>query len=395
MNIIYNIKLITEDFVIKDKAVIFDNKILQVIDEQKARNCEEYRNYNFIDGNGLYLSAGFIDSHVHGCGGYDAMDQENDCIYNMSKEIIKAGVTAFTPATMTMPMDRIYSAFTKIRAENVKQYLKNNDNEQSNGADVLGVHMEGPFISRDFNGAQNSKYILDSLDFSLIKDYIDIIKIITIAPELKGSTEFIKLCTQHGITVSIGHSGATYEQAIGAIEDGVSHITHTYNVMTPFHHRAPGIIGAAFLTDVYCEAIVDKVHLHDAACRILLNNKGIDNIILITDSMRSALLDDGEYEFGGQKVIVKCNEARLDNGKLAGSVLTLNNALKNFMDITGLEIHKAIKAVTINPAKALKVDKFKGRISPGYDADMVLFDDSISIKYTFVRGKKVYENSHV
>lgn len=376
MKAIINAQIITAQEILQNHAVIFDEKITHIIPEAALAR---YNVSEKINAQGFFLSAGFIDIHVHGCAGIDTMDERTDAIALLSEKLAQTGVTAFLPTTMTMRFDQIESTLTNIRLA-----MGN-----APGAQVLGCHMEGPFISKAFKGAQDPAYIM-SPDFNKIKAYSDVIKIITLAPEWPDSAVFIRSCLEQGITVALGHSAISYEEAIVAIKEGVSHITHIFNALAPFHHRHPGVVGAAADSDVTCELIADNLHVHPAAQRLLLKIKGSDKIILITDAMRACLMSDGKYDFGGQVVLVQDGKARLASGVIAGSILTLNQAVFNFKQTSGLNLKKVIQMVTINPAKRLGIFKSKGSIAVGKDADLVIFDDTLTIHVTIVRGKTIY-----
>jgi N-acetylglucosamine-6-phosphate deacetylase len=376
MKAIINAQIITAREILQNYAVIFDEKITHILPEE-ALAC--YDVSEKINAQGFFVSAGFIDIHVHGCAGIDTMDERPDAITLLSEKLPPTGVTAFLPTTMTMRFDKIESALTNIRLA-----MGN-----APGAQVLGCHLEGPFISQAFKGAQDPAYILPP-DFSKIKAYSDVIKIITLAPEGPASAVFIRSCRERGITVALGHSAISYEAAMAAIKEGVSHITHIFNALAPFHHRQPGVIGAAADSDVTCELIADNLHVHPAAQRLLLKIKGSDKIILITDAMRASLMSDGKYDFGGQVVLVQDGQARLASGVIAGSVLTLNQAIFNFKQTSGLDLATVIRMVTVNPAKRLGVFASKGSIAVGKDADLVIFDDTLTIHVTIVRGKTIY-----
>ena len=376
MKAVLNSKIITWQGILHNHVVIFEDKILGIIPKEQLENHQIDEQ---IDAGGKYLSPGFIDIHVHGCNGFDTMDEDEKALAFIGKGILQTGVTSFLPTTMTMSFDRIWDSMEHIRQAMGK----------SSGAEVLGCHMEGPFIHEDYKGAQDKKFIA-SPDINKIEKYLDCIKIITIAPEVAESSDFIKACVQRGIVVSIGHSSATYEQAMEAIEAGASQMTHTFNALPPLHHRLPGAIGAAMDSEIACELIVDNLHVHPAMQRILLKVKGLEKIILITDAMRASLLGEGEYDLGGQNVIVKEGEARLPNGVIAGSVLSLNRAVHNFMENTGIDLVSAIQLVTLNPAKQIKADHKKGSIEIGKDADMVLCNDELEIFATFVKGNLLF-----
>ncbi len=376
MKAIINSKIITWPEILHNHAVLFEDKILGIVPQEQLG---KFQIDEQIDAEGKYLSPGFIDIHVHGCNGFDTMDEDEKALAAISKGILQTGVTSFLPTTMTMSFDRIWHSMEQIRQAMGK----------SGGAEVLGCHMEGPFIHEDYKGAQDKKYIIGP-DITKIESYLDCIKIITIAPEVAESRAFIEACVQRGIVVSIGHSSATYEQTMEAIGAGVSQMTHTFNALPPLHHRFPGAIGAAMDGEITCELIVDNLHVHPAMQRILLKVKGLEKIILITDAMRASLLGEGEYDLGGQNVIVKKGEAHLPNGVIAGSVLSLNKAVYNFMENTGLDLVSAIQLVTLNPAKQIKVDHNKGSIEVGKDADLVLCNDELEIFATYVKGNLLF-----
>lgn len=369
-----NINLITKTEVLKNKAVVFNEKIISIIEEEDIPD-----NIEIIDGEGNYLSPGFIDVHVHGCSGHDTMDDDDQAVENISRNIVKTGVTAFLPTTMTMEFGNIEKSLKRI-----KKYMEN-----PKYAEVLGCHLEGPFISRKYKGAQSEKYIIEP-DFEKIMPYLNVIKIVTMAPEVSGSIEFIKQCVKNNIIVSIGHSNASYEEARAAIEAGASHATHTFNAMTPLNHRSPGVVGAVTESKLTCELICDNIHVHPAVQVILLRVKGKEKIILITDAMRACLLKEGQYDLGGQSVNVKGMQARLKDGTIAGSVLTLNNGIKNFMNNSDVKLYEAVNMASLNPARLLGVDDRKGSIEAGKDADFAVFDKNFDIIATFVRGDKVH-----
>ncbi len=379
MKAIYNCRIVTKDEIIENQAVIFDEKIVAVIPKSRMN---DYKADEMIDGGGNYLAPGFIDIHMHGCSGGDVMDATESTLINMSRSITRTGVTGFLAATMTMDMDHIIDALYNIRE----------CMDKADGAEMLGCHLEGPFISREFKGAQGEEYII-APSLPLIDQFKDILKIVTLAPESKGGMELVKECRKLGIVASIGHSNATYEEALEAIKAGANHITHTFNGMQPLHHRKPGVLGAAMLCDVDCELIVDNIHSCPAAQAILLKIKGYDKLVLITDAMRACLMEEGTYDLGGQKVIVKNKEARLTGGSLAGSVLTMNTAIQNFIRNHGTSMPDAIRMASWNPARILSLEHRKGSIEAGKDADLVLFSEDIEIFETFVKGKTVYKKA--
>ncbi|SHE38508.1 N-acetylglucosamine-6-phosphate deacetylase [Caloramator proteoclasticus] len=376
MKAIINGKIITEGEILKGKALIFDEKIVDIVDEEKINknDCE------IIDAKGNYVSPGFIDIHIHGLGGSDTMDANFEALQNISKTLAQCGTTAFLPTTMTMSRDRIYMAL-----ENIKS-----NKDKVKGAKVLGVHLEGPFISKKYKGAQDDKYIIPpSYDF--IMDYIDVIKIITVAPEVDEEFKFIDSISKiKDIVISMGHTSANYEVAVNAIKKGISHATHTFNAMSPFNHREPGAVGAVFNTDITCEVIADLIHVHPEALRLLIKIKGIDKVVLITDSMRAGCMEEGIYDLGGQKVFVDKTSARLEDGTLAGSILTLNRAVYNVVNKLGINIVDAVRMASLNPAKVIKEDCRIGSIQKGKDADIIIFNEDIDVMLTIEEGKIVF-----
>lgn len=378
MNAIKNVRILYNHEILMNKVLLYNEKIVDIIDKGELEN---YSPELVIDGDGMYLSAGFIDVHIHGCSSYDTMDTNEDNLEIISQNLARTGVTSFLPTTMTMSFTRIEAALNKI-----SRYMG-----RTAGSQILGAHMEGPFINKLFKGAHDENYIISSNE-NMIEKYKDIIKIITVAPEIDGSPELISYCYKNNIIASIGHTAASYEQAIEAIELGASHFTHTFNAMTPLKHREPGTVGAALLSDTTCELIADNIHVHPAAQQLLVKTKGTDKIILITDAMRACLMCDGIYNLGGQEVIVSDREARMKNGTLAGSVLTLNIALKHIIENTGLPIEEAVVMLTSNQARLLHLENSKGSLQNGYDADITIFDKDFNVHYTIVNGKIAYKS---
>lgn len=363
---------------IESGSILVENGQIKQINPTNC--CDE----NILDANGLYVSPGFIDVHIHGAGGCDTMDGTSESINTIAKTIVEHGTTSFTPTTMTVSVEDIRKSLKAIKK--VKE-------GGSEGAHVLGVHLEGPFVSPKAIGAQNPNYILNpsiSAYDEMVKDYEDIIVSITLAPEVEGAKDLIKYISSKDVICSLGHSNATYEEAMEAINCGARHATHLFNAMTPLTHRNPGVVGAIFDSNITTETISDGIHISYPVLRIAYKQKGSDNVLLISDAMMACCMPNGNYSLGGQKVIVNDGEARLENGALAGSVLTLDNAVRNIYRNSNLPLHEIIKMATYNGAKHCKVDDHKGQIKEDYDADLILFDDDINIKKVFVSGKEVY-----
>jgi len=374
MKSIINGKIVLKNGILENKVIVFDKHIIDICDEV-PNNCE------VIDAKGNYVSPGLIDIHIHGCKGFDTMDEDEDAVEVISKGLAETGVTSFLPTTMTMSPERIYKAFDNI----IKAKNKN-----IKGAKILGAHMEGPFINEKYKGAQNPKYIYKP-SFEFIKDYTDLIKIITYAPEVDTNFEFTKKIKKDtDIVLSIGHTDATYNTAKEAKDLGVTNITHLFNAMTPLNHRDPGVVGLALTSDMYCELIADKIHINKDLFQFVIDNKGKERLVLITDCMRAGCMHDGEYDLGGQTVYVKDNSARLASGNLAGSVLTLNKAVYNFKENTNLNIYEAINLASLNPAKSINIDDKKGSLEIGKDADIAIFNEDMDCLATIVEGDIIY-----
>ena len=315
-----------------------------------------------IDLAGDFLLPGFVDVHIHAFGGKDTMQGE-DAVRAMSRELRRLGVAAFCPTTMSAGPEETRKAVEGIRAVMEKP--------EPAGARVLGVHMEAPFLQESRAGAQLKEFFCDPSMEKLEEmtgENLNIVKLITMAPERAGSEAFIRCAAAKGIHVSIGHTSATAEQTHLAADWGADHVTHTFNAQTPLLHRAPGVPGAA-LTDerLYCEMICDGIHLHRDTVRLLARCKGPERAAAITDAMEAAGLPDGEYALGGQKVFVKNGEARLADGTLAGSVLTMPKALENLIHLFGIRPEDACAMCTCTPADSIG-EKLAGRIVPGAPA---------------------------
>lgn len=375
-------RIILENEVLEGKVIIFSDKIIDILDcgiyeeSDWALKCNKV-----IDAQGKYVSPGFIDVHIHGAGGKDTMDGELSGLRTISEALAENGVTAFLPTTMTMGKEKIYKALDTVRIASLENFR---------GAKILGANLEGPFISRKYKGSHDENHIIKP-DFQFIKNYTDIIKIITIAPEEDPGFRFIKEAASRGIVLSMGHTDADYETAMEAVRNGISSATHMFNAMPAFHHRAPGAAGAVLYSDVSFELIADMVHIHPALFNILLKATGRGRMVLITDAMRACGMKNGCWDLGGQKVTVENNSARLVDGTLAGSILTLNRAVFNIMKHTELEIHEAVALASLNPARLINMDGTKGSIEKGKDADLIIFDESLEVDLSISDGRIIYE----
>ena len=359
-------------------TLLFDERIQAITTDPDVQADE------VIDAKGMYVAPGLVDLHIHGYLGEDASDGSEEGIRIMAKGLLKNGVTSFLPTNIKVSWPEIEAALDNIRK------LKPESQQASfDGSEILGCHAEGPFINRSarVRRLRITSWPRCGQGYPAQGHY----QTLTMAPEMPGGMEFIKKVTaETDIVISIGHTSATYEQAMAAIEAGASHITHTFNAMTPLTHRAPGVVGAALMSDATCELIADNFHIHPALFNLLHRMKG-DKLVLITDCTRAGGLEDGEYTLGGQPIFVKGIECRLADGTIAGSVLKLNNAVKNYRDGTGIPLYEAVNAATLNAARDIGVDDTKGSLEQGKDADIILMDKDCQVHATIVRGTVKYK----
>jgi N-acetylglucosamine-6-phosphate deacetylase len=342
-----------------------------------------FENVETIDAGSLTLLSGFIDVHVHGADGHETMDASPDALRSMARFYARHGVTSFLATTWTEPRQRIMAALETIAEI---------QGPQPDGATILGAHLEGPYINADRRGAQRAEDVRRAeRDEALAFLDLGVIRLTTVAPEFAENEWFIRECVQRGVTVSAGHTAATYAQVQEAVWLGVTQATHTYNAMTGLSHREPGTLGGVLTSpEIRCELIADNIHVHPAAMHILFACKGVDGTILITDAVRPAGLPDGDYEIDARTVQVKEGAVRLPDGTLAGSTLTMDRALRNFMRATSQPLDVLWPTSSLNAARAIGVADHKGSLERGKDADFVLVDDDLNVHLTVVEGRVVY-----
>ena len=374
MKCIMNGRLVLPDEVVSDMAIIFDEKIQKIVPASEV-NAEEYE---VIDAEGKLVTPGLVDIHIHGYLGEDASDGTVEGLKKMAAGIAKNGVTSWCPTTMTLALSDLDKAFNAAREVKAETGIY--------GAKILGVHSEGPFINHSKKGAQPEEYIIPpNADFIL--DNADIIKLYTMAPEVEGGTECAKKVFEDGrVLTSMGHTGASFEEAQAGIEAGVRHATHLFNAMTPLQHRNPGVVGAALSDErVSCELIADTFHVSAGLYRLVAKAKG-DKLCLITDCMRAGGMEDGDYTLGGQHVIKTGIKCLLEDGTIAGSVLKLNEGVRNFKNNTALTLPEVIACASLNPAKAIGEADSIGSLEVGKCADIVIFDDEFNAVTTIING---------
>ncbi len=365
-------------------VVVFrDGKIVAV---GRAAEVEIPKKATVIDASNRIVAPGLIDIHVHGAKGRDIMEASYEAINELAVFLSHHGTTSFLPTTVSASRSALLNVVRAIRTA-VKKGTE--------GAEVLGVHLEGSYISPQRLGAQDPGFIrLPSFDeFDEIWEASEgTVKIVTLAPEIEGADKLIAKLHGLGIVVSIGHSNATYSEIEKAIKYGVRHVAHTFNAMRGFHHREPGVVGAVLVRDeLTAELICDNVHVHPAAVQLLVKAKGTGKIVLVTDAIQATGMPDGKYRMGRRDVTVTNGVCRFESRELAGSTLTMNKAVRNVMKSAGIPLHTAIRMGTINPAVVANVDQWKGSLEPGKDADIVIMDDDVNVFMTIVKGKLVYQ----
>lgn len=377
MKAVTHVRLVLEDQVLDNHSLIYGDRIAALVpDEQLPATGLEV-----TDGEGAYLSPGLIDLHIHGRQGADVMDGNRDSLQTIAASVAAQGVTGFLGTTMTMALPAIARA-----VEAARQWLE----APGPGAELLGLHLEGPFISPRYKGAQNQAHIL-APDFDLVAPWLDVVRIVTLAPEAAGALEFIDRLRGKGVVAAIGHSAATCEEALAAFGCGATHITHCFNAMSPLHHRAPGVVGAALGWPFTAELICDDIHVNPVFYQGFLNIKGLDRAIAVTDCMQAGGLPDGAYTLGGQPVEVREGACRLADGTLAGSTLQMNQALKHLGRSTDLTVPQLVRLGSLNPARVLGLEGERGSLAPGKRADFFLHDGAFRVFRTVCGGADIFQ----
>jgi len=388
--IIINGTIITPFHLVSGKAIIVEKGRIKEIVNKEDLSTATLTGAEVIEGKDKFIVPGYIDIHVHGGGGSDVMDGDYEAINQIAIAHSHFGTTSFLPTTMTMSKDKIIRSLWSICKGSIHEAKLRG----TGGAEILGIHMEGPYINPEKKGAQKE----DDIKKISIEEFLEfnqasgnLIRLVTIAPEIPGAIGLIKYLYKQGIITSVGHSNATYAQVQAGIQAGLSHVTHTFDAMRGLHHREPGVVGAALTSpELTVEIIADGIHIHPIVLKILTKIKEGEKVVLITDAMRAAGLKEGTYDLGGQEVIVTKGQARLKDETLAGSVLTMDKAVKNMVNKIGIQLPKAIQMASFNPARSIGIDDKKGSLEPGKDADIVILNKNLETELTMVAGKVVY-----
>lgn len=379
MKAVINGKIILKDRIVDGCALLYSDVIEGIVPVENVP-----KEAQVIDAQGGYVAPGLIDMHIHGYLGKDVCDGEEDSIRTISEGLLANGVTGYLPTTMTVDMKVIKKALEVCRK------LKE-ESKDWNGSEILGCHAEGPFISESKKGAQDPKYILKP-DAAFVKEYADIIKTISLAPETDENdfAAIREICRDTDVIVSMGHTSADYDTAMASVNAGVKHATHLFNAMTPLAHRAPGVVTAALNADVSVELIVDTFHVDKCFYDMLWKLKG-RKLCFITDCLPAGGLPYGEYTLGGAKIIYRDIVCRLEDGTVAGSVLHLNHGVWNVYKNSNIPLYECVNCASLNPATALGIADRKGSLEIGKDADIVITDENFEVKKTIIRGGTKYE----
>ena len=381
MKCIINGKVILPDRVADNLAIVFDEQITNISPVSDLDLSE----YEVIDAEGKYVSPGLIDIHIHGYMGKDTCEAEKDGMKTIAEGLIEKGVTGFLPTTMTIDLEDVKKALQVLR--DLKE-----ESKTWKGSEILGCHAEGPFINVSKKGGQNEKFVIPP-DAEFVKEYSDIIKIISLAPETDSNNfEAIReINKETNVVVSMGHTDADYDTAIAGVANGVKHATHLFNAMSPLSHRSPGVVGAALTSDVSCELITDTFHVSPHLYDMVWKLKG-RKLCFITDCLAAGGLPYGEYMFGGQKMIYRDIVCRLEDGTIAGSVVSLNKGVWNVYTNSNIPLNECVNCASLNPATTIGIADKKGSLEIGKDADIIICDEEFNVYKTFKKGVVKYEH---
>lgn len=384
--LIHNVKIVAEQGMITEGAVAVENgRIAAIFSTEAEAQQANVDAAQVVDGQQQWLLPGFIDIHIHGGFGGDFMSADQQQYLDITRFHAKHGTTTMLATTLTASKEHIYGALKAV------QTFKQSGDHRF--AEIRGVHLEGPFISPTFPGAQNPKHIAPAQKEWLtqwLHEFPEMIKMITLAPEREGAFDFIAWMAQQGVVVACGHSDASHDEMLRAVDLGLRHAVHTFNAMRGLHHREPGTLGAVMNDSrISAEVIADGHHVHPTGIQLLHKLKG-EKLVIITDAVAAAGLGDGEYELGGLEVQVKDGVARLiSNGSLAGSTLTMIDALRFMIRQVGVSLPEASRMASLHPAKVIGIDHQTGSIATNKQADLLLINDQFELQQVYKNGKRL------
>lgn len=376
--LIQNGTILTPDETLADRMLVIEDGRISAV-EPRNRPANAGQGEVVLDARGLFVGPGLIDVHIHGCAGSDVMDATPLSLHTMARFMLKHGVTGYMATTITAPGEAIQAAIENVLCTP----------QPEDGAQHLGIHLEGPYLSAGHRGAQplESLRLPDNTEYQRWFENGSI-KLMAVAPEKPGALELIDQGTRIGVHFSVGHSEASYDQVEQAVAHGLDHATHTFNGMLGIHHREPGPAGAVLVDNrIYAEVIADGIHLHPAIVKLIVLSKGPGRVVLVTDAMRAAGLPDGEYDLGGEVVQVFNGVCRNLSGNLAGSTLTLERAVKNTIQFAGISMNQALAMATRVAAESVGLGGQKGLLKPGASADVIVFDRDMNIYTAIVDGR--------
>ncbi|MGM0472174.1 MAG: N-acetylglucosamine-6-phosphate deacetylase [Bacillota bacterium] len=380
--------IVKADSIYRPQATDYHYLIVEngrVINLTTNLNAYQLENYRLMDYSGYQIIPGLIDIHIHGGAGVGVMDGSIASIRELIAYAAQIGITSFLPTTLTAPLDKLKQVLDQL-----KQVAKHSEA-------IIGVHLEGPFINPQRAGAQAKEHIISpttKLLAKLLSDYSTVIKLVSLAPEISGGIKALRYLEERGIITSVAHSNANLSVMEEAFAAGLNHATHFFNQMAGFHHRRPGVVGAVLNNEnCSCEFIADGIHLHPQVIELLVKTKRLEQLILVSDSLRAAGMAAGDYKLGGLEVrVTEDGRATLADGTLAGSTLQLREAVRNVVEFTALDFSQALQLATFNPAVKLGIESQKGTLEPGTDADFVVVDDKLEVIATYQLGELIYCN---